>query len=134
MVNNDQTREDVSTTTSDGDVNPGWLKVCMKRSKKTIRTDAQATLDLNAVHSIDEEKMTITMGSGAAVSAMHRDMLPKVPERGGPENKFYWTSQEGHVQFEENGSTQSMNFRLADVTKALAAVEEHLPVEERSRV
>ena len=50
MVNNDQEREVVSTTALDGDVNPRWLKVCKKWSKKkTTRTDAQETLDLNAV-------------------------------------------------------------------------------------
>ena len=41
MVNNDQGREDVSTTASDGDVNPSWLKVCKEMSKKkTMRTEA----------------------------------------------------------------------------------------------
>ena len=53
MVNHDQEREDVSTTVSDGDVNPRWLKICKKRSKQ--KTEAQETLDVSAVRNIDEE-------------------------------------------------------------------------------
>ena len=35
----DEVREDVSTTDSNGDVNPSWVKVCKKRStKKAMRT------------------------------------------------------------------------------------------------
>ena len=37
MVNDDQEREDVSTTASDGDVNSSWLMVCKKRAKKMMR-------------------------------------------------------------------------------------------------
>ena len=51
--------------------------------------EAQETLDLNAVHNIDEVKNTITIHSGAAVLAMPKDMLPIVPKSGGPENRFY---------------------------------------------
>ena len=82
------TREDVSTTASDGDVNPSWLKVCKKRSKKMMRTEAQETRDLNAAHNIDEEKITTTIDSGATRSVMPKDMLPNVPTSGGPENKI----------------------------------------------
>ena len=35
VVANNQERKDVSTTSSDGDVSPGWLKVCKKRSGDT---------------------------------------------------------------------------------------------------
>ena len=84
----DQEREDVSTTASDGDVNPRWLEVSKKRSKKeALRTEAQETLDINAVHNIDEEKLTITIDSGAGVSVMPKDMLLNVTKSGGPEKQ-----------------------------------------------
>ena len=54
-----------------------------------MRTEAQETLDLNAVHNIDVEKITITTDSGAAVSAMPEDVLPNVLKSGGLEDKFY---------------------------------------------
>ena len=78
MVTNDQERENVSTTASDENVNPRWLKVCKKRSKKeAMRTEAPETLDLNSVHNIDEEKkITITIDSGAAASAIAQGPAP----------------------------------------------------------
>ena len=60
MVTNGQEREDVSTTALDGEVNPRWLTVCKTWSKK-MRTEAQEALDWNAVHNIDEDKITITI-------------------------------------------------------------------------
>ena len=63
MVTDDQEREDVPTTASGGDVSPSLLKVCKKRSKKrATRTEDQEMLDLNAVHNVHEEKITITIG------------------------------------------------------------------------
>ena len=54
MVNNDQERDDMTKT--DGDVNPRLVKLCKKKK----------TLDLNAVHNTDSEKVTITIDSGGA--------------------------------------------------------------------
>ena len=60
VVTDDQEGEDATTTDSDGDVSPKWLKVCKKRSKKkAMRTEDQETLDLNAGHKVNEEKITI---------------------------------------------------------------------------
>ena len=61
------------------------LKACKKRSKKaTMRTEASEMLDVNALHNINDEKITIPKDSGAAVSAMPKDMHPNVPKCGGP--------------------------------------------------
>ena len=63
MVTDDQEREDVPTTASGGDVSPRLLKECKKRSKqRAMRTEDQEMLDLNAVHNVHEEKITITIG------------------------------------------------------------------------
>ena len=125
MVNNDHERE-VSTTSVDGRVNPRWLKVCKNKSKKeNMRPEAQETLDLHAVHNNDEDKISITVDSGAAVSSMPKDMLPNVPERG---------AREPVLPSGQRRSTQSMNFRLADVTKSTGISEQNLPEEEQSRV
>ena len=118
MVNNDEEREDVSSTTSERDVNPRWLKVCKKKSKKMMRMETQETLDLNAVHSTDEEKITITIDSGAAASAMPKDMLPNVPKSAETRNKFYWVANGSKIPYfggkkithYSKESTHSMNF------------------------
>ena len=62
--------------------------MCKKRLKKAVRTEAQDPLDSNDVHDI-EGKITITVDSGATVSAMRKEMLPSVPKSGGPGNKFH---------------------------------------------
>ena len=60
VVTDDQEGEDATTTDSDGDVSPKWLKMYKKRSKKkAMRTEDQETLDLNAGHKVNEEKITI---------------------------------------------------------------------------
>ena len=141
MVTDDQAREDVSTTASDGDVNPMWLKVCNKRSRKTaMRTEDQETLDLNAVHNVHEDKITITTDSGAEVSAMLRDTLPNVPKSGEPENKFYRVAkrirdarprrQPDHVQGEGRANAvDELPTRGGD--QSLGSSEQDLPKEEQ---
>ena len=85
MVSDEHEREDVSTTASDGDENPRWSKMCKKKTRRrAMETEVQETLDSNTVHNIDEEKITITIDSGAAISAMPKDMLPTVPKSGNP--------------------------------------------------
>ena len=76
-VTDDQEQEDVFTAAPHGAVSPRWLKVCQKRPKKAAtRTEAQEMLDFTAVQNVNEEKITIAMDSGAAVSA-----LPKMCRR-----------------------------------------------------
>ena len=88
MVTNDQERDAV-TTASDGDTSPRWLKVCKKKSRrKAMKTEIQGTLDLNAVRSIEKEKITIIIDPGAAISVMPKDVVPHVPKSGESENKF----------------------------------------------
>ena len=41
-----------------------------------MRTEAQEMLDLNAMHSVSEEKTTITTDSEPAVPAMPKDTHP----------------------------------------------------------
>ena len=41
------------------------------------------------MHEINDERTTITGGSGAAVSAMLKDVLPNVPQSETCENKFH---------------------------------------------
>ena len=53
------------------------------------RETTQGTVESNAVHNINDEKITITIVSGAAVSAMPKNMLPSVVQSENCENKFY---------------------------------------------
>ena len=122
-VTDDQEQEDVSTAAPHGAVSPRWLKVCQKRPKKAAtRTEAQEMLDFTAVQNVNEEKITIAMDSGAAVS-----FSQDVPKNGGPENRFCRVANGSkrqdfggtRITFKaNNGSTQPMNFRLADVASA----------------
>ena len=78
----------------------------MRTKKKTMRTEDQEALDLNAVHNIDEEKITTTMDSDAVVSAMSNNMLPKVPKSQGqvlPGQRIKVTGprRQEHAQVEE---------------------------------
>ena len=71
----------------------------------------EETLDLNAVHSIDEEKITITIGSRAAVSVMPKNVLADVPKKRRNREQVVLSGQrirdtrswrqEDHVQIEE---------------------------------
>ena len=62
--------------------------MCKKRSKKMMSTEAQETLDLNAMHNINEVNISITIDSAAAVPAMLQNMLPIVPGSGETGSKF----------------------------------------------
>ena len=72
-VADDQEQEDVSSTASDRDMSPRWLKLCKKKSKMpAMWTVAQEMFDLNALHRV---KITITTDSGVAVSAVSMKMF-----------------------------------------------------------
>ena len=127
-----RSRENWSTTASDGGLNPSWLKVIVKRSKKTMRTEAPVTLDWNAPKMSTRRKRPrspwIQIRSS---SAMPKHMLPNVPKSGRPENKFYRVANGSKIPHlggkkmtlkAKKVATQSMNFRLADMIKALASV------------
>ena len=87
-------------------------------------------LEFNAVHDINDEKITITTNSGAVVSAMPKNMLLNVPQSETCENKLNRVAMGSNskdlggeiTMFKTNGSTQLVNFMVADVTEALASV------------
>ena len=69
-----------------------------------------------ALTQCDEEETMFTFASGAAVSAMPKDMLPNVPKSGGPENKFHRVATGSKIpdlggkKITYNGYTQSVTF------------------------
>ena len=131
-MTDDQERENWSTTASDGDVNPRWLKVIVKRSKKTMRTEAPVTFDWNApTMSTRRKRPRSPWIQIRSSSAMPKHMLPNVPKSGRPENKFYRVANGSKIPDlggknitlkAKKVATQSMNFRLPDMIKALASV------------
>ena len=86
MVNNDQEREDVSRTVSDGDVNPRCLKICKKRSKQKYGSPGDARLERSAQHRRGKDRNHHGFRSSSVSHA--KDMLPKVPKSGEPENRL----------------------------------------------
>ena len=64
----------------------------------------------------------ITFDSGAAVSAMPKDTLPNAKQREWRTDERYGGEKVAVWSKFKNASTQSMNLRLVDVTKALAPV------------
>ena len=58
----------LAAVTEEVDSNDGWSEVRSRRRKKTpTQGTIQETVDMNAVHDITDEKITITFDSGAAV-------------------------------------------------------------------
>ena len=117
VVTDDQEGEDATTTDSDGDVSPKWLKMCKKRSKKkAMRTEDQETLDLNAGHKVIEEKITI---KGHAHKRVREWRIRELVRSSG--QRIEDTARRSRSR-RRGGSAQSTTFRLEDVTKALASV------------
>ena len=76
--------------TDEHDPDDGWSKVRSRRQKKTTKKGINDEMpELNAVQDVNDEKITITIDSGAAVLEMPKDMLPNVPQSEKCENKFY---------------------------------------------
>ena len=85
----------------------------MKNEDTTTKGTPQGMLELNPVHDIDE-KITITNDSGAAVWATPWIMLPLVRDQVLPSSKSKMLEGRESLTFKsKNGSTRSMNFRVA---------------------
>ena len=118
--------------TDEHEPDDGWSNVRSRRRKKITKKGITDEMpELNAVHDVNDEKITGTSDSGAAVSAMPKDMVPNVPQSETCENKFYRVANRSKIKglggkkvtFKtKNVSTQSMSFRVVDVTKALSSV------------
>ena len=117
--------------TPEEDSNAGWSEVRSRRGQKTTTRGAlQETQELNAVRDVNDEKIAITFDWRAAVLAMHQGHATEcaaereVREQNVPSgqwipNQRSWRT-ENHCQ--DEGSTQSMNLRVEEVSKALTSV------------
>ena len=67
--------------TDEHEPDDGWSNVRSRRWKKiTKKGITDEVPELNAVHDVNDEKITGTIDSGSAVSAMPKDMPPNVPQ------------------------------------------------------
>ena len=84
----DQEREDVSTTSSDGDVSPLWLKV-RRSKKKAMMTEEQEMLDLDAVHAQRQRGEDHDHKLSSSISHAQGHAPKHAEERERLENKSY---------------------------------------------
>lgn len=118
---------DLSAMDDDYDEPPPGLEEFMEM----IGINALDESDLNHMTETCGEKIKITVDSGAAISAMPVGLLPNVPIDQPPENKHYRAANGTKIKDQggkrivfktDEGGLNSMQFRLADVTKTLASV------------
>ena len=143
LVSDEHEREDVSTTTSDGDVNPRWSKECKKKTwRKGMETEVQETLDSNTVHNIDERISRSPLTRERQYQPYAQGHAPDRHQERKPENKFYGVAngsvteprgQEEHVQGKERiHAVDELQGSGRDQRTGIG--EEKLPEREQSRV
>ena len=65
----------LAALTEEHDLDDGWSEVRSRRRKKTTtKGTSQEMLEWNAVHDVNDERITITIDSGAAVSAVPKNI------------------------------------------------------------
>ena len=115
----------MSTTACDGDVNPRWLKVCKKNSKKKTTLDAQLERSAQCRQRKRSRSQLIQVHQNQPCPRTCSRTCQRA-ER--PENNFYQVfnkdtgirRQQDHVQVEQ-GVHAVNNFRHAQVTNAVAS-------------